>query len=120
MDKLEAARLSLTPMRKAGSNSAFGARCWRPMEFQYVTLGFSCDVVSFAALILPLIASLRRICFFISALFLQFRVVCPSQVAPLTFCLLLPALLPKGGFGYIFPASTNIGDVFSHSLYFKI
>jgi hypothetical protein len=73
MDKLEAARLSLTPMRKAGLDSAFGARFWRPMEFQYVTLGFSCDGLLFISLIVPLISSLRRICFFISVLFILLK-----------------------------------------------
>jgi hypothetical protein len=68
MDKLEAARLSLTPMRKVGSNSAFGARCWRPMEFQYVTLGFPRDGLLFIALIVPLIFSFRRIHFLVSVL----------------------------------------------------
>jgi hypothetical protein len=36
------------------------------------------------------------------------------------FVFLLPALLPKGGFGRKFTASTIIGDVLFRSLHFKI
>jgi hypothetical protein len=75
---------------------------------------FSCDELSFIALILPLISSLRRVCFFISVLFVLLKL-------PLWhFVFLVPELLPKCGFGHRFLASTIIGDVFSHSLHFKI
>jgi hypothetical protein len=53
-------------------------------------------------------------------MFLHFGAVCPAQVAALAFCSLRSALLSKGGFGHVLFASNGIGDVFSHSLHFKI
>jgi hypothetical protein len=53
-------------------------------------------------------------------MFLHFLAVCPSQIAALPFCLLLPVLLSLGDLGRRFPACTNLGDVFFHSLHFKM